>query len=394
MNRNIATKLAKPLLIACRITAGMVFIFSGFVKGVDPLGTTYKLVDYFSAFHVDFLSPFAFTLSIVLNMSEFVLGIALVLGLFTNFFTRMALVYMAFFTPLTFALAIYNPVTDCGCFGDAIVMTNWETFYKNIIITAIVLLLFSKRMEISDATNIRRQWTWVFVSIFAFLLLSIHSYRHLPIIDFRPYKVGTYIPEAMKIPEGAPRDSFETVHTYEKNGVLSEFSTETIPWQDTTWHWVATDSRLIRQGYHPPIHDFAFINTDGEDVTQAMLQDTSFVFLAISHDLDRASDKGLKMLRDIYDGCRQNQFNFYFATASPSERVTAYLDSLSLPFNPYAADDIMLKTVVRSNPGLVLLRNGTIIGKWHYNDLPDFGELPVIHFENITDTGHGPTGFN
>ncbi len=366
-------------IIVCRILIGLIFIFSGFVKGVDPLGTTYKLIDYFTAFQIDFLNSLALTFSVLLNMSEFILGIALVFGVFTNFFSWIALVYMLLFTPLTLVLAIYNPVTDCGCFGDAIVMTNWQTFYKNIVITAILVPLFIWRKKIPASFHSNKQWIVLAVSALCFVFLSAYTYRHLPIVDFRPYKVGTYIPDGMKIPEGTPVDSFSYVFVYRKGEVLNEFSLENIPAEDTAWKWVETKTEMIRTGYHPPIHDFSFSNLQGENITDSILYDTSYTFLAISYKMDKASKTGLQKLKSVYEQSKEKNFKFYFATASTAEQITEFRDALSLPFAFYTADDIMLKTVVRSNPGLVLIKNGNIIDKWHYNDFPDMEKVTHIY---------------
>ncbi|MCG8308926.1 MAG: DoxX family protein [Cytophagales bacterium] len=378
------------IITICRILVGLVFVFSGFVKGVDPLGTAYKITDYSEAFHIGFPDALALVFSVFLNMSEFVLGIALVLGVFPKFFISMALLYMSLFTPLTLVLAIDNPVTDCGCFGDAIVMTNWQTFYKNVVITAITLLVFLYRGKSTGLIHRQIQCAVIFVSISVFLSLSVYTYRHLPILDFRPYKVGTYIPDGMKIPDGVPLDSFEIVLTYEKNGLFEEFSPDNIPWQDTAWKWVETKSRLIEQGYHPPIHDFSFLDPQGADVTEAILQDTSFVFLAIAHKLDKASKEGLNKLKKLYRYCKQQHLPFYFATASPSAQIKEYSDALSLPYEFCSADDIMLKTVVRANPGLVLIRHGTIVGKWHHNDFPEVEDLPAIYADADSSTENHP----
>ncbi len=374
----IKKNVKQNLLHTCRIIVGLVFLFSGFVKGVDPLGTTYKLTDYFQAFHMEFLTPFALAFSILLNMSEFVLGMALIFGVFTHFFIRLALVYMGFFTPLTLILAFYDPVTDCGCFGDALVMTNWQTFYKNLIILALVIVVFRFRKTMVFPSTIKRSCGILTVAIMFFVTLSAYSYMHLPALDFRPYKTGNNIPEGMSVPVGAPADSFSYVLTYKKGDILKEFSINNLPIGDSTWKWVETKTELIREGYHPPIHDFAFSNMQGEDVTDSIIQDPSYVFLAITYNLEEGDSEGVKALIPIFDYCDQNHYNFFFASASTSSIIEQYKKVYSLPFNFYSADEIMLKTVVRSNPGLVLIRNGTIINKWHFNDFPSIKELEII----------------
>jgi len=371
-------KLLSGVLVLLRIIVGMLFIFSGFVKGVDPLGTTYKLTDYFNAFHVGFLSPAALVFSVILNLTEFVTGVALLLGVFKHFFIWIALLFMAVFTPLTLILAIYNPVTDCGCFGDAVIMTNWQTFFKNIVISAIIIFLFIFSKKVETSVSLKKQYAIILVSVTAFLGLSVYSYRHLPIVDFRPYRTGTYLPDGMKIPEGALADSFRITMVYRKNNIEKEFAFKDIPWQDTAWKWVETKNVLVRHGYQTKIHDFSFSNAYGEDITNIILHDTSFIFLAIAYDLEKASVEGIEKLRNIYSYCAEHNHRFYFATSSTGETAISLRDSLLLPYEFCNADGIMLKTVIRSNPGLVLIKDGTILDKWHYNDFPEVEKHPTL----------------
>ncbi|NBC83998.1 MAG: DoxX family membrane protein [Bacteroidetes bacterium] len=366
------------LLLCCRIVVGLVFVFSGFVKGIDPLGTTYKLTDYFNAFNMGFLEPFSLAFSILLNMSEFLLGIGMLLGVFQRFFISMASVYMLIFTPLTFVLAIYNPVTDCGCFGDAIEMTNWQTFFKNLVIVAILIPVFLNRNNIVSSLSAKKQWLITAVAVTGFLFISVQTYHHLPYIDFRPYKEGTYIPDGMTIPEGMPTDSFAYSLVYKRGDELKEIALDEVTTLDSTWQWIETKSKLIRRGYHPPIHDFSFTSKHGENITDSILYDTSYVFLAISHKLNKANTKGLENLKSNYNFSRNNNYKFYLGTASTNEEIDFYTSEYQLPFNFYTADNIMLKTVVRANPGLVLIKNGTIIKKWHHNDLPENEELQQL----------------
>jgi len=366
------------LLLCCRIFIGLVFVFSGFVKGIDPLGTTYKLTDYFTAFNMGFLEPLSLTFSILLNMSEFLLGVGLLFGIFQRVFIWMASVYMLVFTPLTFVLAIYDPVTDCGCFGDAIVITNWQTFFKNLVIVAILLPVFLNRNKLKNSFSLKNQWIMTGVAVTGFLFISLQTYRHLPYIDFRPYKIGSNIPEGMSIPEGAPTDSFAYSFTYKKGDLLKEFSIEEITELDTAWKWIETKSILVREGYHAPIHDFSFSNSSGVNVTDSIMYDTSYLFLAVSHKIQKASEKGLEDLKAIYEYSRQNNLHFYLGTSSASEIINSYKTEYKVPFNIYTADNIMLKTIVRANPGLVLIKNGTIINKWHYHDFPDSKELDKL----------------
>ena len=207
-----------------RLILGIVLIFSGFVKGVDPLGSTYKFTDYFNAFNIGFLEPFALVLAIILAAAEFSIGVSLLFRFRYRIGVWAVLVFMSFFTIITFILAITNPVSDCGCFGDAIIMTNWQTFFKNLILIPFVLHIFWFRASRKDVFTPPFSWLALMLFTLVFLGIEFHAYRHLPMLDFRPYSVGTYIPEKMSMPEGAPQDEFKTFLYYEKEGTVEESS--------------------------------------------------------------------------------------------------------------------------------------------------------------------------
>lgn len=296
------------LLFIPRIFVGAVFIFSGFVKGVDPLGTVYKINDYLFAIGITIPDSLSLILSYGLNGFEFLLGFALILNIFPVFFTWMAFLFMLFSIPLTLVLAIYNPVTDCGCFGDAIILSNWETFYKNVILSVFVIVLFLFITQLNSRLSINKQAVLISLSALGFLMLMHMCDKQLPMIDFRPYKIGTYIPDGMIIPENAPEDSFRTILVYKNGAETKNFMPENVPWQDTTWKWIETKTELIRPGYHPPIHDFSFTDLSGQEITDDLIYDSSPVFLAISYHLGKADKQGLQKLIPEYEFCKITGF--------------------------------------------------------------------------------------
>ncbi len=354
-----------------RLIVGAVFIYSGFVKGIDPLGSTYKFTDYFTAFNLEFLNVLSFPLAIILSSAEFIIGVALLWGLRMKLASWLALIFMAFFTVLTFFLAIFNPVTDCGCFGDAIILTNWETFWKNLILIIITIPIFIFRHKYRQVYKKAGEWSVLAIVLAGFLWVVNYSYRHLPIVDFRPYNVGTHIPSKMVIPEGASADEYETILYYEKDGVVKEFTEENFPWQDTTWKFVNSESVLVKKGYTPPIYNFSITRPNGVDITDNVLQDTTWTFLLITYKLEDANKKALEKVNELALMCNDRNWNFYCLTSSPGDILEDYKKNLGLVFDFYYTDEITLKTIVRSNPGLLLLRKGTIVEKWHHNDLPD-----------------------
>ncbi|NCB09262.1 MAG: DoxX family protein, partial [Bacteroidia bacterium] len=216
-----------------RILVGLTFVFSGFVKGIDPYGSTYKFTDYFNVMGMEWLIWAAFPLAVLLSFAEFAIGVALLFNLFVSFFSWLALLFMAFFLPLTLWIAVKNPVSDCGCFGDALVISNWETFYKNVVLIALTLIVLLYRKNMPSITGKKLSALLGTMSVAIYGILVIYSYNHLPVFDFRPYKVGVNIPEAMKIPEGAPQEVYENIFYYQnkKTGEIQKFSEDNYPWQ-------------------------------------------------------------------------------------------------------------------------------------------------------------------
>lgn len=371
----------KTLNNISRFIVGIVFIFSGFVKAIDPLGSTYKFTDYFEAFGMEFFSFIALPLAIILSSLEFVIGFSLLFSTRKKLTVWALMLFMSFFTILTFILAIFNPVTDCGCFGDALIMTNWETFFKNIflMIFTIILLLNKEKFEISWSIN--KQWIFISFPLILSILISVYCYNNLPIIDFRPYKIGTYIPEKMQIPDDAPRAEYKTSLIYTKDGIEKEFSIEDIP--DSTWEWVSSESILISEGYVPPIHDFTISTSEGDDITEIVLNDNKFTFLLIAHDINKSSIKNIDAINKLAKfAVESGKGNFICLSSSVDSEIEKFTNTTQATYTFLKTDEITLKTIIRSNPGLVLLRKGTILGKWHHNNIPSFKEISTNFFEN------------
>lgn len=365
----------KALQYISRILVGFVFIFSGFVKAVDPMGSTFKFTDYFVAFGLNSLSSLAFPLAILLSTLELVVGMALFLNAKNKFSSWMALLFMGFFTPLTLVLAITNPVTDCGCFGDALVLTNWETFGKNVIILALTLLVFWGRNKQEKSYPAWQQSLLIGSATLFSVWISVHSYNHLPIIDFRPYHIGANISDGMKIPDGAPADEYKSILRYKKDGVVKEFDESNYPWQDSTWVFLDSEQIKIKDGYKPPIHDFAISNEMDGDITESVLSNDDYTFLLVSKNLSELNPESLAKIQELSIYALEKDIKFIGLTASGLDEANEFTKDNELPFDFYNTDEIQLKTIIRSNPGLLLLRKGTILDKWHYNDFPEANEL-------------------
>jgi len=356
-----------------RILVGVVFIFSGFVKGVDPLGSNYKFIDYFNAFGMGGLSFSALFFSFILSLAEFLIGICLFLNIKTKWAAWGALLFMGVFTPLTLILAIKNPVTDCGCFGDAWVLSNWETFGKNVVLLAFTLMAFIYRNKFKPLFNFLEQTVLVAGTLIFMLCIEFYCYRHLPILDFRPYAIGKNITEGMTIPEDAPHDEYQITLKYKnKNtGVIQEFDETNYPWQDTlNWEFHSSDQKLVKEGFKAPIHDFVIEHPDLGNITEEILQDDNYTFLVVAYKLANTSTEDLEKINKLADYAREQGYRFYGLTASNADEVKKFTETHHIPYEFCVMDEIQLKTIVRSNPGLVLLKKGTIIDKWAHRDVP------------------------
>jgi uncharacterized membrane protein YphA (DoxX/SURF4 family) len=365
----------KSIIFAARIFSGLVFVYSGFVKAIDPYGSAIKFEEYFGAFGLGVLDFSALPLAIVLSAAELMLGINLIAGLRMKFTAWLLLIFMSFFTLLTFVLALTNPVSDCGCFGDAVKLTNWQTFWKNIILLAPALVVFIYRKRPVGFSKPLLEWILVVFNFLFVCMLSVYCILHQPLLDFRPYKTGTHIPENMVIPDGAPMDEYETILVYEKDGIRQEFTDQNYPWQDTTWKWLETRQKLLKKGYEPPIHDFSITDPDGNDITDRVLHDTGYTLLIIAPHVTGISEKELKLVNILALRCHELGFAVLGLTSSANDEIEIFNSNFQPAFALYAADETTLQTIIRANPGVLLLREGTILGKWNYRDAPRADEF-------------------
>lgn len=356
----------KILRFTSRIIVGIVFIFSATVKAVDPLGTAYKFSDYFQAFHLEFLQPVSLLLAIILITAEFISGFSVLSGYRQKTGIWGAMILMLIFTPLTLVLAISNPVSDCGCFGDAIHLTNWQTFGKNIILIILVIILFTGRKQVKNVSAPGKEWIIISIVIVLFVIFSLLNLRYLQLFDFLPYKTGVPIKESMKIPEGKPVDEYKTTFIYEKEGAKKEFTLENYPANDTSWTFVDQKSVLKKKGYVPPIHDFSITAPGGQDLTEEILANPGYTLLMISKKIKEADPKRLAAGFELGIYCMAKGIGFYIVTASGSGELSEYNNG----FTFFTGDETTLKTIVRSNPGYMLIKGGKIAGKWSWATLP------------------------
>ena len=359
-----------------RIFVGIFFIISGFIKLNDPIGFAFKLEEYFGPTVLDlpFFTPYALAISIVVVVLEVLLGVFLIIGYKKKFTLWSLLLMIVFFTFLTFYSAYFNKVKDCGCFGDAMKMDPWESFGKDVVLLVMILIIFAGQKYIKPFFSKFITTIIDLISFIACLGFAYHVLMHLPSIDFRPYKVGNNITEKMTMPEDAPQPVIEYTWTFNENGKEVQYITSG-SYPESTGKYVGVETKIIEEGYEPPIHDFS-IEKDGADFTEDILN-RPHVILIVNYNLAKAEAEGLKNVKVLTDKAMANGYDVIGLTATGPEEVAQIQSKYNLNYDYYFCDETALKTIVRSNPGILKLEKGTIIQKKHWNDAKDI-ELPKV----------------
>jgi len=384
---NTADYIAKmPLLTHIpRVLVGGLFIFSGFIKANDPLGFSYKLKEYFEVFQTDsgmaffeYFAHIALPLAILVCASEIVLGVMLLIGFKRNLTLWLLLAQIAFFTFLTFYSACYNKVTSCGCFGDFLPLKPWESFWKDVALMFLITLLIAGKENINEIGAPMLVSTLFFAGLVFSLWFPIYAYRNLPPLDFRAYAPGLSIKENMKFPATYSPAVIETGFIYEniKTGEKKHFDLTTYPWQDTlNWKWFATDNIVVKDAVNAPrITDFTVTDMNGNTITDSVLNDKNYSFWLVMHELAHTEDNAelMAQINDFYKLAAQENYNFIALSASGAKEIDDFKHAHNALYNFASVDNIVLKTMIRSNPGLMLIKDGTVIANWHHNNFPGF----------------------
>ncbi|MES2239285.1 MAG: BT_3928 family protein [Bacteroidota bacterium] len=363
--------MKKKITYFSRIFVGVLFIISGLIKLNDPVGFSYKLAEYFSepVFNLPFLVPFSLTLAIFLVIVEVLLGIMLLIGYRSKFTIWSLLLMIVFFTFLTFYSAYFDVVKDCGCFGDALHLTPWESFTKDIVLLVFILILFFNRKHVKPLFNNGIQNLITSLGVAAAFFLVFDVLNHLPIIDFRPYKVGTNIQKGMEIPEGAPTAVVEMTFIYKVNGVEKEFSEKDLANIPEGAEFVDRKDKVLSEGYVPHIHDFTMMK-DGSDYKDELLLEPKLL-MVVAYDLALADDGGMQKLQKLNQDALAKGYKVIGMTNSSTEEIKKAQKKYNLKFDFYTCDATALKTIERANPSIVILEKGTVKQKVHYNDIED-----------------------
>lgn len=381
--------MAKFMLHFSRLFVGLLFIFSGLIKANDPIGFGYKLQEYFEVFHLNFLIPIATGIAILLCVLEIVLGALLLFGFWSKTVTKGLLGLIVFFTFLTFVSAAFTVVSSCGCFGDAIPLTPWESFTKDLILLVFIVYLYVKRHEIKPITeNTLIQRVASLSVLFASLAFGIFTYNFLPIIDFLPYKVGANIPESMKIPPGAPQDEFLIMYQlkHKKTGETRSMSDKDYMkleiWKDNNWEIIGEpEKKLLKKGYDVKIKDLLISDGSGTDYTKEIIENPFYNLIVVAYNLDDTQEEAIGKTNALaLNAVEQFNIRTVLLTSSSAQDAQAFSKKMKLFMEVFYADAVPLKSMVRANPGVLLLKNGVVINKWHYHQLPSFDELSKQYF--------------
>ncbi|MGB5190164.1 BT_3928 family protein [Robiginitalea sp.] len=353
----------------CRIVVGVLFILSGLIKLNDPLGFSFKLEEYFSPAVLDlpFLEPYALAIALFVVILEVILGITLLLGYQIRLTLWTLLGTIVFFTFLTFYSAYFNKVTDCGCFGDAVKLTPWESFSKDLILLVLILILIWGRKHLKPLGSAAFRLGTTAIALLACIWFGNHVLNHLPVVDFRPYHVGANIMEGMEIPEGAPRAVYEYDWKFNIDGT-EKIITTLGDYPDVDGEFVGLEgTREIQAGYEPPIHDFT-LEFNGIDLAGSILQRRNLL-LVVAYDLNKSHKEAFEAVKILTDSALSLGYSVAGLSASSAGETGNLRQQYGLNFPFYFTDMTALKTIVRSNPGVLKLQEGTIVQKLHYNDL-------------------------
>lgn len=367
----------KIIAYISRFLLGIVFIYSGFVKAVDPWGLQFKFEDYFIAFGMEWMLPTALVLAIMMSAAEFLIGAAFLLGIKPKLSIWSAVAFMIIFTPVTLYLALTDAVADCGCFGDALILTNWETFYKNIAILLLLIPVFLFRKKFGHYISCKWEWIPVLILSAGILFTSFHGLRHLPYIDFLPYQPGL----SMK-PDPTQKDKYFVSYKDKRSGETKEYPADDFPWSDSTW---IANNEFVSQRVEPgskPANLVVAFNADNEDVTGDVILNPALNMWVVSWNMEDLTETSAEVIRTTASACEKDSIGLVLLTASPASTAEQIKHELQLPVPVYYADDIILKMVIRSNPGFVLLKDGTILKKWAWRDMPALEDIDMKGLES------------
>lgn len=351
-----------------RIFVGLLFIISGLIKLNDPVGFSFKLAEYFgeTVLNLPVFIPYSLAIAVFIVIFEAVLGFMLLIGFKPKFTIWSLLLMIVFFTFLTFYSAYFNKVTDCGCFGDALKLKPWQSFTKDVVLLFFILILFFNIKKVKPLFNNNFRNALVSLTVVLCAFMGYWVLYHLPLKDFRAYKVGTNIQKGMEIPEGAPKSVVEMIFVYNVNGVNKNFTENDLMNIPEGATFVERIDHVVSEGYKPPIHDFT-MELDGSDYKDELLEEPKLLMF-VAYDLSKSDKKGMQILEQLNQKAKAKGYKVIAMTASGEAEIAKAKKEFGFTFDFYFCDGTTLKTIERANPSIVILNKGTIIQKVHYND--------------------------
>jgi uncharacterized membrane protein YphA (DoxX/SURF4 family) len=346
----------------------VLFIISGLIKLNDPVGFSFKLEEYFSQGVLDMplLMPYALAIAVLVVVIEVLLGVMLLIGYKPKFTVWSLMGMIVFFTFLTFYSAYFNKVTDCGCFGDAVKLTPWESFTKDVVLLVLIIVLLVGVKHIKALFGQRFNSAILLASIMACALFCNYVLNHLPAKDFRPYKIGANIKEGMTVPANAPKAIYEYAWKFNVDGEEKVVVTNG-DYPTVDGEFIDVNTTEIQKGYEPPIHDFT-IEKEGNDFADELLSEDKLM-MVVAYDLAKSNYDYFRQLKEVADQASLKGYKVIGMSASSEAVGQTLINEYQLNFDFYFTDETTLKTIVRSNPAVLILNKGTIVQKVHYNDL-------------------------
>ena len=370
----------KYLVTLCRFLVGVLFIISGLIKSNDTIGFAYKLEEYYQVFGTEFLISSTVIQAMAICIVEVVLGVMLLIGYRKKLTLFLLMSMIVFFTFLTFYSAYYNKVTDCGCFGDALHLTPWQSFGKDIALLLLISVLVIGHKHIKPLFGYKTSNVVLGIALVINIAFPVYTFNYLPVIDFRPYAIGNDIIEQMN---GGRPGKFDTRFIYKnlQTGKDEELSkppyTDTINWEidSLKWKFVDTKQIVLDPGELAPIHDFSIADVEGNDYTDDFLKHDSLQFFLVSYDLNKANIGIQPTINEFALACEKAGIPFIGLTSNTPEKIDEFRHEVQAPYPYYITDATQLKTMIRSNPGLMLLKGSKILNMWHHHSFPSFEEF-------------------
>ncbi len=360
-----------------RLIVGALFIYSGWVKANDSIGFAYKLVEYFEVFGAEFLVPYAVPITMLICILEMVLGLTLLIGARANLTRWLLLLLAIFFTFLTFYSAYFNKIISYGSFGEALKLTSWQSFGIDAVLLILIIILFIGREHIQPIFGPKLENALTLTTLIASIIFPIYTYNFLPVKDYQPYAIGKNIPEQMK---GTPDElKYRYKVKDKKSGEVKMLDKLTADY-DTNYDLIESVTEVVRKGIKPGIRDFSIFNLKGEDYTRKIIENTEYNFLLICYDLDKANKDAFGKVNDFAILCKQNHTAFVALTSSTKQQIKRFKEEVQTNIDFYTAEEMVLKTMIRSNPGLMLLKAGTVVDKWHYHSMPAYTDVKQKYF--------------